>query len=143
VSSGTAQEAKAIAGELRGFRALRVLAESSQRPLWWRKQVARRLVDASVEMSSVGSISSAPTREGEARRGRADDCTFVRTRYHAVTASQFCFLIVIRKCRSPVTERRDVVASVAWSPERSPPDVTSEVLKLDSNGGLCCMALAL
>lgn len=121
----------------------RCLLNPAERPLRWRKQVARRLVDASIEMSSVGSISSAPTREGEARGGRADHCTFVRTRYDAVTASQSCFPIVIRKCRSPVTEGRDVVVSVAWSPERSPPDVTSEVLKLDSRSGLCRIALAL
>ena len=52
--------------------------------------------------------------------------TPVPTRYDAASASQFCFPIAIRKCRSLAgAEAHDVVVSVARSQERSSPDGTS------------------
>jgi hypothetical protein len=59
--------------------------------------------------------------------------TPVPTRYDAASASQFCFPIAIRKCRSLAgAEAHDVVVSVARSQERSSPDGTSPCTRKSS-----------
>ena len=59
--------------------------------------------------------------------------TPVPTRYDAASASQFCFPIAIRKCRSLAgAKAHDVVVSVARSQERSSPDGTSPCTRKSS-----------